>query len=486
MDRSLMESRLGKAFGLSTGQLDKVMADALTPSAIRAGVWSEVYLQKARAKTLVLSEGIIKKGESEKVNGGGVRTIDRNGVVGYSYTDNIGVRNLRSAARISREILNDGRVIQPVAVLDPISLDPHDLYSGSIDQSASLEKRCKLLRDVEQAALSFDSRIIKVNVSLALSEEVIGIVNSNGVLVVDECPMLRLNVQCIAQDGKRIEQGTSGGGGRIGFDVFVAQGRANQFARDAAAQAIRLLKAEDAPGGVMPVALGNGWTGILVHEAVGHGLEGDFNRLETSAFSGRVGQLVAAPCVTIIDDGTMRDRRGSLNVDGEGTPTQKNVLIRDGVLQGYMQDTLNAGLMGVRPTGNGRRESYQHAPMPRMTTTYMAAGDASPEDVIASIDYGLYAPSFSSGQVDITSGDFVFVASEAWVVEKGKRTRYVKGATIAGNGPKAMTQVKMVANDLAFDPGIGSCGKGQWVPVGVGMPTARIDGLTVGGKEKQS
>jgi TldD protein len=482
MNQISMEHRLGQAFGLTTGQLDKVLADALTPAAMRQGVWSEVYLQRARSKTLVLSEGIIKRGDTNDINGGGVRTINPNGKVGYSSTAKIGMRNLRKAAGQAREILNDGRAINPVAVRDPFPGEPHDLYHGSL-KSATLSKRCAMLREAEAAAFAVDSRIRKVSVSLSLSEETIAIVNSNGLLVVDDVPMLRLSVDCLAVDGNRRESGNSGGGGRIDFDVFAAQGRVTDIAREAAALALRLLKSEEAPSGVMPVVLGNGWTGILIHEAVGHGLEGDFNRKKTSAYTDRIGQQVASPLVTIIDDGTLPGGRGSLNVDGEGTPTRRNVLIRDGILECYMQDQLNARMMGMQATGNGRRESYAYPPMPRMTTTGIDSGQSKPADIIKSVKYGLYAPNFSSGQVDITSGNFVFVASEAWVIRDGELTNYVKGATIAGNGPDAMTRVMMVGDDLAYDPGIGTCGKGQSVPVGVFSPTVLIEGLTVGGKE---
>lgn len=320
--------------------------------------------------------------------------------------------------------------------------------------------------------------------SLAGVHEVVLVLNARGEMTTDVRPLVRLNVQVIVEQGGRRESGTSGGGGRHGYQYFREDGRAAGYAREAVRQALVNLDARDAPAGSMKVVLGPGWPGILLHEAIGHGLEGDFNRKGTSAFSGRIGEQVAAKGITIVDDGTLEGRRGSLNVDDEGNPTQQTVLIEDGVLRGYMQDEMNARLMGTQSTGNGRRESYARLPMPRMTNTYMLGGDADPEEILASVDDGLYAVNFGGGQVDITSGKFVFSASEAYRVEKGKVTYPVKGATLIGNGPDVLTRVSMIGNDMKLDSGVGTCGKeGQGVPVGVGQPTLRIDGMTVGGTQ---
>ena len=319
-------------------------------------------------------------------------------------------------------------------------------------------------------------------VSLAAVHDVVMVAGSDGTLAADVRPLVRLNVSVIAEDKGRREQGTAGGGGRVGFAMFLDQDRGLGYAREAVRQALVNLEARDAPAGTMTVVLGPGWPGVLLHEAIGHGLEGDFNRKGSSAFSGRIGERVASELCTMVDDGTLADRRGSLNIDDEGTPTQCTTLIENGVLKGYMQDKMNARLMGVAPTGNGRRESYAHLPMPRMTNTYMLAGAHDPQEIIASVDKGLYAVNFGGGQVDITSGKFVFSASEAYMIENGKVTYPVKGATLIGNGPDVLTRVSMVGNDLELDTGVGTCGKeGQSVPVGVGQPTLRIDGLTVGG-----
>jgi TldD protein len=326
-----------------------------------------------------------------------------------------------------------------------------------------------------------DPRVIQVMASLAGEYEVVLVARSDGRIAADVRPLVRLSVSVIAEQNGRREQGSSGGGGRSSFSYF-SQDRALGHAREAVRQALLNLESRPAPAGTMPVVLGPGWPGVLLHEAIGHGLEGDFNRKGSSAFSGRIGQQVAAKGVTVVDDGSLPDRRGSLNIDDEANPTQRNVLIEDGILRGYLQDSLNARLMKVPVTGNGRRESYAHLPMPRMTNTFMLAGKESPEDIVASLDRGLYAVNFGGGQVDITSGKFVFTASEAYWVEKGKIQFPVKGATIIGNGPDALTRVTRIGNDLALDPGIGTCGKeGQSVPVGVGQPTLRIEGLTVGG-----
>lgn len=360
------------------------------------------------------------------------------------------------------------------------------LYAPA-DPLASLPDADKvaLLERVEAEARRQDPRVKQVMASLSGVQEAVLVVRSDGVLAADIRPLVRLNVSVIVEQDGRREQGTAGGGGRTVYQYFFDNDLALGYAREAVRQALVNLEAAEAPAGTMQVVLGPGWPGILLHEAIGHGLEGDFNRKGTSAFAGRVGQRVASEQCTVVDDGTLPGRRGSLNIDDEGTPTQKTVLIENGILRGYMQDAMNARLMGVAPTGNGRRESYAHMPMPRMTNTYMLAGKYDPQEIIASVDKGLYAVNFGGGQVDITSGKFVFSASEAYLIEKGKITRPVKGATLIGNGPDVLTRVSMVGNDLELDSGVGTCGKeGQSVPVGVGQPTLRIDGLTVGGTQE--
>jgi len=360
---------------------------------------------------------------------------------------------------------------------------PHDLYTlAEAPIVTDLARKLDLLKRIDAETRAADPRIKQVIASIASEEVVMLIATASGWTVGDIRPLTRLNVTAIAEDGAKREIGSYGGGGRVTFDFFLEGGRWKRFAGEAARQAVLKLRAVAAPAGTMPVVLGPGWPGILLHEAIGHGLEGDFNRKGTSAFSNRIGQRVAAAGVTVVDDGTIPDRRGSLNIDDEGNPTQRNVLIEDGILRCYMQDTLNARLMGVPPTGNGRRESFASVPMPRMTNTVMLNGDRDPEEIIASVGDGLYAVNFGGGQVDITNGKFVFSAAEAWKIENGKLAYPVKGATLIGNGPEVLTRVAMIGNDLALDAGIGTCGKdGQSVPVGVGVPTLRIDGLTVGG-----
>ena len=345
-----------------------------------------------------------------------------------------------------------------------------------------VEQKIDLLRQIDAEARKQDPRITQVIVSLSGVHDVVLVAASEGMLAADVRPLVRLNVSVIVEHEGRRETGYTGGGGRYGYEYFLQQDRGLSYAREAVRLALVNLEAQDAPAGTMTVVLGAGWPGVLLHEAIGHGLEGDFNRKETSAFSGRIGERVATEECTVVDDGTLANRRGSLNVDDEGTPTRNTVLIENGILKGYMQDKLNGRLMGVGSTGNGRRESYAHLPMPRMTNTYMLAGKHDPQEIIASVDKGIYAVNFGGGQVDITSGKFVFSASEAYMIEKGKVTYPVKGATLIGNGPDVMTRVKMVGNDLALDEGVGTCGKdGQSVPVGVGQPTLRVDDLTVGG-----
>jgi TldD protein len=360
---------------------------------------------------------------------------------------------------------------------------PHDLYPVKVSATeVPLDRKVALLYEIDRFARGLDPRVKNVLVSLGSEYKVILVASSDGRVVGDIQPLTRLNITCIVEEGGNRQVGSFGGGGRVEFGFFVDAGDYQRYAREAVRQAVLNLSAQDAPAGTMDVVLGPGWPGILLHEAIGHGLEGDFNRKKTSAFSGRIGQRVASELCTVVDDGTIPWRRGSINVDDEGTPTQRNVLIENGILRGYLQDRLNAGLMKMPLTGNGRRESFAHIPMPRMTNTFMLAGESAPEDILRSIKRGLYAVSFGGGQVDITSGKFVFSASEAYLVEDGKITAPVKGATLIGNGPDVLTRVSMVGSDLKLDEGIGTCGKdGQSVPVGVGLPTIRIDGLTVGG-----
>ncbi len=461
--------------GMAHAELDRILDQLLAPGIDAA----DAYFQSSRLESWVLEDGIIKEGNHNIEQGAGVRAISGE-KTGFAYSDELDMPALLQAAKTARAIAHGGaqgrvqvrarpsaqRLYQPINPL--VSLDDAD--------------KVELMRRVDAEARRLDPRVKKVIVSLVAAHDVVLVAGNDGNLSGDVRPLVRLNVSVIAEQQGRREQGGSGAGARSGLDYFLQEERALKLAREAVHQALTNLEAEDAPAGSMTVVLGPGWPGVLLHEAVGHGLEGDFNRKGTSAFSGRLGERVAAPACTVVDDGTLAQRRGSLNIDDEGTETQRTVLIENGVLKGYMQDRLNARLMGVAPTGNGRRESYAHLPMPRMTNTYMLPGAYEHEEIIASVDKGLYAANFGGGQVDITSGKFVFSASEAYLIEGGKITRPVKGATLIGNGPDVMTRVAMVGNDLELDQGVGTCGKeGQSVPVGVGQPTLRVDGLTVGG-----
>jgi TldD protein len=444
--------------------------------------YGDLYFQYSRHESWSLEEGKVKSGSHSIEQGVGVRAVAGE-KTGFAYSDEIMLPALLEAAGAARAIVQQGASARvPTAFRGEAG---RQLYRP-LDPLASLpdDAKVKLLERVEQAARAQDPRVKQVMASLASTHEVVLVVRSDGVIAGDVRPLVRLNVTVIVEQNGRRETGSSGGGGRYAYDYFSQQDRALEYAREAVRQALVNLDAVEAPAGTMAVVLGPGWPGILLHEAIGHGLEGDFNRKGTSAFAGRVGERVASEQCTVVDDGTIPDRRGSLNVDDEGTMTQKTVLIENGILKGYMQDTLNARLMKVAPTGNGRRESYAHLPMPRMTNTYMLPGKFDPQEIIASVDKGLYAVNFGGGQVDITSGKFVFSASEAYLIENGKITKPVKGATLIGNGPDVLTRVSMVGSDLKLDPGVGTCGKeGQSVPVGVGQPTLRIDGLTVGGTQ---
>lgn len=403
---------------------------------------------------------------------------------GFAYADQISLLALEQSAQAARTIVRDSGDGK-VQTLGAVEHSP--LYT-SVDplQSMSREEKLDILRRVDKVAREADKRVQEVTASLSGVYELILVAATDGTLAADVRPLVRLSVSVLVEeDGKR-ERGASGGGGRFGYEFFLAdldgEVRADAWAKEAVRMALVNLSAVAAPAGTMPVVLGAGWPGVLLHEAVGHGLEGDFNRRGTSVFSGQVGELVASELCTVVDDGTMVDRRGSVAIDDEGTPCQYNVLIENGILKGYMQDKLNARLMGMTPTGNGRRESYAHLPMPRMTNTYMLPGKSTPQEIIESVEYGIYAPNFGGGQVDITSGKFVFSTSEAYLIENGKVTKPVKGATLIGSGIETMQQISMVGNDLKLDNGVGVCGKeGQSLPVGVGQPTLKVDNLTVGG-----
>jgi TldD protein len=461
--------------GLTDNQLEHVLSGVLGSSIDNA----DLYFQSSYSESWVLEDGIIKGGSFNIDRGVGVRAMSGE-KTGFAYSDDIVMPALEQAAHAARTISKTGGQ-QEVKSWKWSS--GHELYLPS-NPLASLSETDKvaLMQRVDACARQADPRVIQVNVSLAAEYETILIMASDGHLAADVRPLVRLNVSVVVEHNGRRENGYAGGGGRVDYQYFFENDRALSYAKEAVRQAVVNLDAIEAPAGTMPVVLGPGWPGVLLHEAVGHGLEGDFNRKGTSAFSGRLGERVASPLCTVVDDGTLPNRRGSLNVDDEGTPTQCTVLIEKGILRNYIQDKRNARLMGMESTGNGRRESYAHTPMPRMTNTYMLAGESAPNEIIASVKKGIYAVNFGGGQVDITSGKFVFSASEAYLIENGKITVPVKGATLIGNGPDVLNKVSMVGNDLQLDTGIGICGKdGQSVPVGVGQPTLKIDALTVGG-----
>ncbi|MDC8444850.1 MAG: metalloprotease TldD [Nitrosomonas sp.] len=443
--------------------------------------YADMYFQYNRSEGWMLEEGIVKSGSFNIEQGVGVRAISDDKTA-FAYSDDISMTALEAAAKATRAISSQGgsQSVQ-VAANAQIQKTP-SLYLPE-DPITSLRdtEKILLLEKLERYARKLDPRVIQVMASLAGEYEVILVMRSDGMLAADVRPLVRVSLQVLAEENGRREQGVAGGGGRFDYAYFT-EDILREYADKAVQQAVTNLSARPAPAGAMTVVLGNGWPGILLHEAIGHGLEGDFNRKGSSAFSGRVGQRVAAPGVTVVDDGTLARRRGSLNIDDEGNPTQCTTLIENGVLKGYMQDSLNARLMNAPLTGNGRRESFAHMPMPRMTNTYMLNGDKDPAEIIASVKNGLYAANFGGGQVDITNGKFVFSAAEAYRIENGKITYPVKGATLIGNGPDVLTRVSMIGNDMTLDPGVGTCGKdGQSVPVGVGQPTLRIEELTVGG-----
>ena len=474
---ALARQQLLTPAGLGEDDLHRALACVLG-HAVDGG---DLYFQLRRAESWALEDGQVKNASHAIQQGVGVRAVSRE-KTGFAYSDEIVLPALLEAATAARAIAchgGDGQLQVWRSAQRPILYEPLDPL-----ETLSAEAKVQLLERLDAEARRQDPRVTQVMVSLAATQDTILVAGSDGALAGDVRPLVRLNVTVIVEQGSRREQGNAGGGGRVAYGWFLDEDRALGYAREAVREALVNLDAVPAPAGTMTVVLGPGWPGILLHEAIGHGLEGDFNRKGTSAFSGRLGERVASPLCTVVDDGTLAHRRGSLNVDDEGTPTQCTTLIERGVLKGYLQDKLNARLMKVAPTGNGRRESYAHLPLPRMTNTYLLPGEHEPAEIIASVERGLYAVNFGGGQVDITSGKFVFSASEAYLIENGRVTRPVKGATLIGNGPDVLTKVSMVGNDLQLDAGVGTCGKeGQSVPVGVGQPTLKVEALTVGGTQ---
>ena len=464
--------------GLSLSHVSQVLQRILGNAIDSA----DIYFQVSEQSTWSLEDSIIKKGSYTLDKGVGVRAVAGE-KTGFAYSDDIMLTALTDAADAAKSIAQRGQQGQ-------LQIAPSKLITPrypAIDPQSSIEDidNIRLLQQIDALARGLDKRVKHVMASISSVYEVIYLMHSDGTVAGDVRPLVRLNVSVIMEESGRFEQGYAGGGGRYSAKELMESGLAERLTREAVRVGLVNLEATASPAGMMTVVLGPGWPGILLHEAIGHGLEGDFNRKGTSAFSGRIGERVAAKGCTVVDDGTLEKRRGSLTIDDEGTPSQCTTLIEDGILKNYMQDKLNAKLMGMEPTGNGRRESYAHVPMPRMTNTYMLAGKHTPEEIIASVEKGLYAVNFGGGQVDITSGQFVFSASEAYLIEKGRITRPVKGATLIGSGPDVLTRVSMIGNDLKLDEGVGTCGKeGQSVPVGVGQPTLKIDGITVGGTER--
>ncbi len=459
---------------LSVGQLQSVL-DGMMQHQID---YADLYFQYSRHESWGLEEGQVKSGNYAIDQGVGVRAVNQDKTA-FAYSDDINIKALTEAAKATKSIAQAGSEQTGHSIIQretPALYLPNDPIA-----SLSADQKVKLLEKLEQMARKIDNRITQVTASIQGEYDVVMVARHDGMMAADVRPLVRVGVNVIAESNGRREQGSAGGGGRFDYAYFTDE-VLHDYAEKAVKQALINLDAKPAPAGSMTVVLGNGWPGILLHEAIGHGLEGDFNRKGSSAFSNMIGQQVAAKGITVVDDGTIKDRRGSLTIDDEGNPTKNTVLIEDGILKGYMQDSLNARLMNAELTGNGRRESYAHMPMPRMTNTYMHNGNHDPEEIIASVKNGLYAANFGGGQVDITSGKFVFSAAEAYMIEDGKVTYPVKGATLIGNGPEVLKHVSMIGNDMALDSGVGTCGKdGQSVPVGVGQPTLKIDGLTVGG-----
>ncbi|HMB29213.1 MAG TPA: metalloprotease TldD [Blastocatellia bacterium] len=462
-------------FNISISDIESLLGVALS----RGGDYADLYFEYATLNSLNLEEQIVKSANRAARLGVGVRVISGE-KTGYAYCDEIDVAAISKAALTAAHVAQSGSGAGPINVS---GVSPaHDLYPvAQLINDEPLPRKIELLDRIDKTSRAFDRRICEAQVSLADEFKVVLIATSEGKLIGDAQPLARMRVMCIADDDGNLQSGVSGGGGRVGMDFFSDE-LLDYYANEAARQAIVQLEAQDAPAGSMEVVLGPGWPGVLLHEAVGHGLEADFNRKGMSAFSGLIGQKVASELCTVVDDGVMPNRRGSLNIDDEGNPTSQTVLIENGVLRGYLQDKLSSRLTGASLTGNGRRESYRHMPMPRMTNTYLLNGASDRDDIIRSVKRGLYAVQFGGGQVDITNGKFVFNATEAYLIEDGKVTAPVKGATLIGNGPDALTKVTAVANDLSLDEGVGTCGKdGQSVPVGVGLPTIKISEMTVGG-----
>lgn len=471
----LAKSSILDPSGLNESHLSQAFSTLLNSSADSG----DIYFQMRKHEAWSLEDGIVKDASYNISQGVGIRAI-KGEKSGFAYSDEILMPALLESCKAARAIARGNQEGQVQAWKANTG---NQLYmpDNPLDSITEADK-VNLLRSLDALARRQDDRIKQVMASIAGTHEIILVANSDGSMAADVRPLVRLNVSVIVEDKGRLEQGSAGGGGRFGYDIFTQDNHAHSFVHEAVRMALLNLEAVEAPAGEMNVVLGPGWPGVLLHEAIGHGLEGDFTRKGTSAFSGRVGERVASKGVTVVDDGTLENRRGSLNIDDEGTTTQCTTLIEDGILKGFMQDKLNAKLSNTEPTGNGRRESYSHLPMPRMTNTYMLAGEHDPGEILSSVDSGFYAVNFGGGQVDITSGKFVFNASEAYLIEKGKVTKPVKGATLIGDGPDVLTRVSMIGNDLELDRGVGTCGKeGQSVPVGVGQPTLRIDGITVGG-----
>ena len=462
-------------YGMQEKDIDQIMDSMLSVSVDNA----DIYFQSSHFESWVLEGGIIKEGSHSIEQGAGVRVVSGE-KTGFAYSDQIELSVLLKAANNVKAIARQGQNAQ--SNLEHAANRTNYYAPANPLKSLADQQKINLLRKVDSETRKLDTRIEEVIVSLVGVYEQVLVANQDGSLIADIRPLTRMSVSVILEENGKREQGSMGGGARTDYSFFLDEDKAIEYGKEAVRQAEVNLEAVDAPAGSMTVVLGPGWPGILLHEAIGHGLEGDFNRKGTSAFSGKVGERVASELCTIVDDGTLAGRRGSLSIDDEGVPSENTMLIDKGILKGYMQDKMNARLMGVKSTGNGRREPYAHIPMPRMTNTYMLPGQHDPEEIIKSVKKGLYAKNFSGGQVDITSGKFVFSASEAYLIEDGKITRPVKGATLIGNGPEVLTKVSMVGNDLELDAGVGTCGKeGQSIPVGVGQPTIKIDGLTVGG-----
>ena len=474
---ALSDSFFGKKFALTGQDLQSYLGEALS----RGGEYADLYFEYLATTSLSLDESIVKSATQGVSLGVGIRVIAGERT-GYAYSDDLSPDKIRHAARVAACIADGPASIEKTGFTDAARHNLYPVLQAPAD--LPLSERVKLVQRADEAARAADARVFQVQAGYVDSLKHVLVATSDGVLSTDRQPMARMNVMVLAREGQSgtPQRGFAGGGGRVSLDFFVGEKSPEAFAREAVRQAVVQLTAVDAPAGEHVVVLGKGWPGVLLHEAVGHGLEADFNRKGVSAFSGRVGQRVASELVTVIDDGTLHSRRGSLNVDDEGTPTQRNVLIENGVLRGYLQDRLSSRILGSRGTGSGRRESYQHIPMPRMTNTFMLAGQDDPGDIIRSVNKGIYCANFGGGQVDITSGNFVFSATESYLIEDGRIGQPLRGATLIGNGPEALKYVSRVGNDLALDEGVGVCGKeGQSVPVGVGIPTIRIDKMTVGG-----